>query len=54
MFNIQFINIKTGKVFTLTAPHADRTEACVYGQNYARDRQQEDGTLLFFRVVSAA
>ena len=54
MFNLQFVNVKTGKIFTLTAPHADRAEACVYGQNDARDRQQEDGTLLYFRVISAA
>ena len=53
MFNIQFVNVKIGKIFTLTAPHTDRAEACVYGQNYVRDRQQEDGTLLYFRVVNA-
>ena len=50
-FKVQFINVTTGVVFTLSTPYADRVEACVCGQNYCRDRQQEDGTVLFFRVV---
>ena len=50
-FKVQFVNVTTGVVFTLPTPYADRVEACVCGQNYCRDRQQEDGTILFFRVV---
>ena len=50
-YQIQFINSKTNKIFHLSSTYADRTEACVCGQNYCRDRQQEDGTVLFFRVV---
>ena len=50
-FKVQFVNATTGVVFTLPTPYADRVEACVCGQNYCRDRQQEDGTVLFFRVV---
>ena len=50
-FKVQFVNVTTGVIFTLPTPYADRVEACVCGQNYCRDRQQEDGTVLFFRVV---
>ena len=53
MFKNQFINRKSGEIFTLPTPYTDRVEACVCGQNYCRDRQQEDGTVLFFRVVEA-
>ena len=51
IFKVQFFNRTTGEIFTLHTPYTDRTEACVCGQNYCRDRQQEDGTALFFRVV---
>lgn len=50
-FQNQFFNFATGKTFILPTSYTDRVEACVYGQNYCRDRQQEDGTVLFFRVV---
>lgn len=52
-FKNQFFNITTGEVFSLPTLYTDRVEACVCGQNYCRDRQQEDGTALFFRVLVA-
>ena len=49
---VNVINLKTGKVFSLPTLYTDRTEACVCGQNYVRDRQAEDGYIpLFFRVM---
>ena len=48
---VQFFNRTTGKTFILPTPYTDRVEACVCGQNYCRDRQQEDGTELFYRVI---
>lgn len=51
MFKTEFVNLHSGEIFRLPTPYSDRVEACVCGQNYCRDRQQEDGTLLFFRVV---
>ena len=48
---IEFLNINTKKRFVLPTVYTDRVEACVCGQNYTRDRQNEDGTILFFRVV---
>ena len=48
---IQFFNIRTQKFFVLPTIYTDRVEACVCGQNYCRDRQDEDDTNLFFRVV---
>ena len=53
MFKTEFVNLRSGEIFRLPTPYSDRVEACVYGQNYCRDRQQEDGTVLFFRVVEA-
>ena len=50
---VEFFNRNPGKTFILPTPYTDRVEACVCGQNYCRDRQQEDGTVLFFRVVEA-
>lgn len=51
MFKTEFVNLHSGEIFCLPTSYSDRVEACVCGQNYCRDRQQEDGTLLFFRVV---
>ena len=51
MFKTEFVNLHSGEIFRLPTSYSDRVEACVCGQNYCRDRQQEDGTLLFFRVV---
>ena len=53
MFKTEFVNLRSGEIFRLSTEYADRVEACVCGQNYCRDRQQEDGTVLFFRVVEA-
>ena len=49
---VQVVNLNTGKIFSLPTLYTDRTEACVCGQNYVRDRQTEDRfSLLFFRVM---
>ena len=49
---VQIVNLETGKIFSLPTLYTDRTEACVCGQNYVRDRQAEDRyTPLFFRVM---
>lgn len=49
---VQVINLNTGKMFSLPTLYTDRTEACVCGQNYIRDRQTENlSELLFFRVL---
>ena len=49
---VQVINLNTGKMFSLPTLYTDRTEACVCGQNYIRDRQAENlSELLFFRVL---
>lgn len=51
---VQVVNLETGKVFSLPTLYTDRTEACVCGQNYIRDRQAEDPrSELFFRVLNA-
>lgn len=51
---VQVINLTEGKVFSLPTLYTDRTEACVCGQNYIRDRQAENmSETLFFRVLDA-
>ena len=51
---VQVLNPETGKIFSLPTLYTDRTEACVCGQNYCRDRQAEDPrSKLFFRVLIA-
>lgn len=51
---VQVVNLTEGKVFSLPTLYTDRTEACVCGQNYIRDRQAENmSELLFFRVLNA-
>ena len=53
-FFVNVVNLETGKIFSLPTLYTDRTEACVCGQNYVRDRQVEDpSTELFFRVLIA-
>lgn len=53
-FFVNVVNLETGKVFSLPTLYTDRTEACVCGQNYVRDRQVEDPCAeLFFRVLVA-
>lgn len=50
---VQVVNLTEGKVFSLPTLYTDRTEACVCGQNYIRDRQAENKfELLFFRVLN--
>ena len=50
---VQVINLNTGKMFFLPTLYTDRTEACVCGQNYIRDRQAENmSEVLFFRVLN--
>ena len=49
---VQVVNLTKGKVFSLPTLYTDRTEACVCGQNYIRDRQAENmSETLFFRVL---
>ena len=51
---VNVVNLETGKIFSLPTLYTDRTEACICGQNYVRDRQAEDRqALLFFRVLIA-
>ena len=51
---VQVVNLTEGKVFSLPTLYTDRTEACICGQNYVRDRQTEDPCSdLFFRVLIA-
>lgn len=51
---VNVVNLETGKVFSLPTLYTDRTEACVCGQNYVRDRQAEEPwAKLFFRVLIA-
>ena len=52
MFKTEFANLRSGEIFRLPTSYSNRVDACVCGQNYVRDRQQEDGTILFFRVVT--
>lgn len=50
---VQVVNLTEGKVFSLPTLYTDRTEACVCGQNYIRDRQAENmSEMLFFRVLN--
>lgn len=51
-FYVNVVNLETGKIFSLPTLYTDRTEACVCGQNYIRDRQAEDPcSELFFRIL---
>lgn len=51
---VQVVNLTEGKIFSLPTLYTDRTEACVCGQNYIRDRQAENmSEMLFFRVLDA-
>ena len=53
-FFVNVVNLETGKIFSLPTLYTDRTEACVCGQNYVRDRQAEDPSAeLFFRILIA-
>lgn len=49
---VEVVNLETSKVFSLPTLYTDRTEACICGQNYVRDRQAEDPcSEIFFRVL---
>lgn len=50
---VQIFNLTTGKKFSLPTLYTNRTEACVCGQNYIRDRQQENYDTVFYRVLIA-
>lgn len=51
---VQVINLNISKIFSLPTLYTDRTEACICGQNYIRDRHAENpNELLFFRVLEA-
>lgn len=52
-FQVRFFNFTSKKEFVLPTIFTDRVEACVHGQDYIRDRQHEDGTILYFRVIMA-
>ena len=53
VLKVECYNPSTNKAFVLPTDYIDRVEACVCGQNYCRDRQREDGTILFFRVIDS-
>ena len=51
-FFVEVVNLTVGKMYSLPTLYTDRTEACVCGQNYIRDRQAENmSETLFFRVL---
>lgn len=52
-FFVEVVNLTVGKMYSLPTLYTDRTEACVCGQNYVRDRQQENHDDVFYRVLLA-
>ena len=52
-FFVNVVNLTAGKMYSLPTLYTDRTEACVCGQNYVRDRQQENHDDVFYRVLIA-
>ena len=52
-FYVEVVNLTIGKMYSLPTLYTDRTEACVCGQNYVRDRQQESRDDVFYRVLLA-
>lgn len=48
---VEVVNLTQGKLYYLSKPLFDRAAACVYGQDYVRDHQQENKDLIYFRVV---
>ena len=48
---VEVVNLTQGNLYYLSKSHFDRTAACVYGQDYARDHHQENEDLIYFRVV---
>ena len=51
MYHIQMFNLSRSKVFALPSEYSDWTEACMEGQKYIFNRQEENNEALFFRVV---
>lgn len=51
MYHIQVFNLSRSKVFALPSEYCDWTEACMEGQKYIFNRQEENNEALFFRVV---
>lgn len=52
-FYVNVVNLTAGKMYSLPTLYTCRTEACVCGQNYVRDRQQENRDDVFYRVLIA-
>lgn len=52
-FFVEVVNLTAGKMYSLPTLYTDRVEACVCGQNYVRDRQQENHDDVFYRVLLA-
>lgn len=52
-FFVNVVNLTAGKMYSLPTLYTDRVEACVCGQNYVRDRQQENRDDVFYRVLIA-
>jgi hypothetical protein len=52
-FYVNVVNLTAGKMYSLPTLYTDRTEACICGQNYVRDRRQESYDDVFFRVLIA-
>ena len=52
-FFVEVVNLTVGKMYSLPTLYTDRTEACICGQNYVRDRQQENHDDVFYRVLLA-
>ena len=52
-FYVNVVNLTAGKMYSLPTLYTDRVEACVCGQNYVRDRQQENRDDVFYRVLIA-
>lgn len=48
---VQLFNIDTLTATVLPTVYDTREEAMLAGQNYVRDRQNEDGSCIFYRVV---
>lgn len=52
-FFVNVVNLTIGKTYSLPTLYTDRIEACICGQNYVRDHQQENDDDVFYRVLIA-
>ena len=50
-YQVQVLNLNSLSVVLFRTTYETREEAMLAGQNYVRDRQQENGDDLFYRVV---